>query len=400
MDKLNVCSADAIRSCSGCGMCSAVCPLGAILMKENEEGFYTPVIDVQKCTGCSLCRKVCYRFDGEFAPEQDPDYECFSAVNKDEKELAGASSGAVSIELMRECIRQGYYVVGVAYDMEQNRAVTRIARTEGELEQFKGSKYFQSYTADAFREAANDRSAQKYAIFATPCQIYAFSKLADLKKNREKYMLVDIFCHGCPSLKLWDKYLEYVREKHGAEPFDGIRFRSKTHGWHELGVDFIRGERKFASSKYADPFHEIFLGMDAHNRTCYDCIAKCAPVKADIRMGDFWGRRHNTDTKGVSAVIISSQRGKRLFEAVASGFHIEAADYQEILAAQSCDKVHNCNERRRGLVFEMLATDADIMAIVKKRRRMLPLTVNGKRIMKALLKHLPQKLYVRLKNIV
>lgn len=400
MDKLNVCSSDAIHSCTGCGMCSAVCPLGVISMKENTEGFYTPVIDVQKCTGCSLCRKVCYRFDGEFALETDADYECFSAVNKDEKELAAASSGAVSIELMRECLRQGYHVVGVAYDMQQNRAVTRIARTEGELEQFKGSKYFQSYTADAFREAANDRSAQKYAIFATPCQIYAFSKLADLKKNRDKYILVDIFCHGCPSLKLWDKYLEYVREKHGAEPFDSIRFRSKTHGWHEYSIDFVRGNQKTTSSKYDDPFHELFMGKDVFNRACYDCVARSSVEKADLRIGDFWGRRHNMDTKGVSAVVISSERGKHLFEAVKPYFQTEKADFKEIVDAQSYGTVHSCNEHRRSAMFEMLAGNDGIGVIVKKRRKMLPVQVNIMRALKAALKHLPSALYLRLKNIL
>ena len=148
--KRNVCNPEALRSCTGCGACACVCSFDAIKITKDSTGFYRPEINEDLCTGCSLCTKVCYRFDDKLSVEEREDHECYSAVNKSDVELQSASSGAVSIELMRECLRRGYYVVGVAYDYSLDRAVTRIAKTESELEQFKGSKYFQSYTADAF----------------------------------------------------------------------------------------------------------------------------------------------------------------------------------------------------------------------------------------------------------
>ena len=209
--KINVCNSEALRNCTGCGLCTCVCNFDAIKITEDSTGFYRPEINESLCTNCSLCTKVCYRFDDKFSVEEQEDHECYSAVNKNDMELQSASSGAVSIELMRECIKRGYYVVGVAYDYSLDRAVTRIAKSEDELEQFKGSKYFQSYTADAFKEMADDKSGQKYAVFGTPCQIYAVSKLSDLKAEADKYVFVDIFCHGCPSLNLWDKYIQNVK---------------------------------------------------------------------------------------------------------------------------------------------------------------------------------------------
>lgn len=45
--------------CCGCGACSAICPMNAIIMVEDSEGFEYPRIEEAKCVGCLLCLKVC-----------------------------------------------------------------------------------------------------------------------------------------------------------------------------------------------------------------------------------------------------------------------------------------------------------------------------------------------------
>ena len=65
-EKRGVLGEDKLRECTGCGVCESVCPFGAIKITENNEGFYTPVIDEAKCTDCGLCKKNCYKFDEAF----------------------------------------------------------------------------------------------------------------------------------------------------------------------------------------------------------------------------------------------------------------------------------------------------------------------------------------------
>jgi len=48
-----------IKKCCGCGACEAICPLGAIEMKDNEEGFLYPNIVVNKCIKCKMCINIC-----------------------------------------------------------------------------------------------------------------------------------------------------------------------------------------------------------------------------------------------------------------------------------------------------------------------------------------------------
>lgn len=45
--------------CTGCGACFAICACGAIAMREDEEGFEYPDIDINKCVQCLRCKTVC-----------------------------------------------------------------------------------------------------------------------------------------------------------------------------------------------------------------------------------------------------------------------------------------------------------------------------------------------------
>lgn len=47
------------EKCCGCSACLAACPVDAISMKRDEEGFEYPSVDEEKCVGCQTCLSVC-----------------------------------------------------------------------------------------------------------------------------------------------------------------------------------------------------------------------------------------------------------------------------------------------------------------------------------------------------
>lgn len=47
------------ENCCGCSACYAVCPVKAITMTADIEGFLYPAIDENKCIGCHKCLQVC-----------------------------------------------------------------------------------------------------------------------------------------------------------------------------------------------------------------------------------------------------------------------------------------------------------------------------------------------------
>lgn len=396
----NITSGNNIYECTGCGMCAAVCPTNAITMSLSNLGFYEPLVNNEKCVECGKCMIMCYKYDTQYVKkpfQEDNQILVYSAQNHDNEELKTSSSGAVSIELMRYCIGQGYKVVGVAYDYDNERAVTKIANSNDELEQFKGSKYFQSYTEDAFREIVNDKSDQKYAIFGTPCQIYAFSKYAEFTKKQNKFILVDIFCHGCPSFTLWKKYLEYTKKKYGVNRFDKIVFRSKSNFWHEFCFDFVKEEKKVTSSKYNDPFYEVFFSNSVLNKACYDCVARGTVEKADIRLGDFWGARYDLDKKGVSAVAICSKKGEKLWKVIKSKFDYEPVGFEEVVSEQSYGTTYMVSNYQRKRALDILNSNDSFKRIVRRHRKLLSNKVKLKNSVKKIVKLLPNTLYIKIK---
>lgn len=47
------------EECCGCTACVITCPVGAVMMCPDEEGFEYPVVDAAKCIGCLRCVRIC-----------------------------------------------------------------------------------------------------------------------------------------------------------------------------------------------------------------------------------------------------------------------------------------------------------------------------------------------------
>ena len=45
--------------CCGCSACAFICPVGAISMVPDEEGFSYPIIEESICIACRSCIAVC-----------------------------------------------------------------------------------------------------------------------------------------------------------------------------------------------------------------------------------------------------------------------------------------------------------------------------------------------------
>lgn len=45
--------------CCGCSACYAICPVHAIQMEEDAEGFLYPIVNKKICIQCHQCLNVC-----------------------------------------------------------------------------------------------------------------------------------------------------------------------------------------------------------------------------------------------------------------------------------------------------------------------------------------------------
>lgn len=374
-------------------------------MHLDEEGFYRPSVDEALCNDCGLCTTVCYKFDNGVKITSDDQLSkkpLYAAWSLDDKVVRNTTSGGIGDLLARELVAEGYKVVGVTYNVEKDCAEHKIASTEADLDAFRGSKYIQSYTLDAFKEVVATCRNEKYAVFGTPCQIYALNKLATQRKVRDHFFFVDLYCHGCPSLLAWNKYLKGVKERVGVDNADCVSFRSKIRGWGNfyVVVVVVDGKPIYISSKANDNFYELFFSDQILNEACSDCQLRSTLEYTDIRLGDFWGKKYLDNHRGVSAVAVATSVGAGIFAKLKSKIHSEECSYPELHPWQSWGRVYQVNEEIRETVIKSLKNPKeDINDAVKILRKKQGVSSNIKRIIKTVAAYFPVGLLSNLKRI-
>jgi len=83
------------NQCCGCTACAAVCPVGAITMRTDEEGFLYPAVDSALCVDCGKCREVCAFTESYPKAEPRIAQRCVAAVHTDAHVRAKSRSGGV-----------------------------------------------------------------------------------------------------------------------------------------------------------------------------------------------------------------------------------------------------------------------------------------------------------------
>lgn len=304
-------------NCTGCHACASICPKNCIQMQETGEGFPFPVIDTAKCIQCSRCEKVCPVLQ---TLKGDQHTLAFAVKSKNSAEREISTSGGVFPLLAEWTLNKGGIVFGAAYD--EDFAVRHVAVADRKmLCLLQGAKYTQSVIGTSFREAEKELKSGRQVLFSgTPCQCAGLKSY--LGKEYDNLLLVDLICHGVPSPKVWQDYIDYrsLKENDGKRPVK-INMRSKSSGWSRYGysTEFDYGNGKVTRIHNSqDLFMKAFVGNICLRSSCSDCKAKGVERCTDVTLGDYWGiwNQHPEfdDNKGTSVVFVHSQKGRMIME--------------------------------------------------------------------------------------
>ncbi len=303
--------------CCGCGECYSICPVNAISMIPNEQGFLYPQIDESKCINCAKCVRHC-SFNQKYS-ELTFQQEYYAVKHCDENVRASSRSGGIFTALSDQILNLQGVVYGCAL-FNNNKAVHIRATTEQDRDLMRGSKYIQSETYQVFDDVKKDLTDGRWVLFSgTPCQVAGIKDYCQNVDN-SKLLLVDIVCYGVPSSKVWRDYLDYI-EKINHKRIANVDFRDKTHfGWadHKETAYFTDG-----TSFSNDIFKDLFYSHRILRKNCFECPYKNLNRVGDISIADCWGISTEypefDDNKGVSLVLINSQKGKQFFSALDEG---------------------------------------------------------------------------------
>lgn len=317
---------DEKTKCCACGACKNICPKGAIAMKEDEYGFLYPQIDEKKCVQCGICKKVCAYQNGQV---KNIPIKCYAAVNKNKVELMKSASGGIFVAVATSVLKEGGVVFGAALDFEDGHAHPHhiAVREISQLYRLQGSKYVQSAIENTYEEAKEELNLGKKVLFSgTPCQIAGL--YGYLRREYENLFTVDVICHGVPSAKMFDDFLQNETNKRNVKKIKEYIFRDKKRGWGMNGK--IRFELKNGSEKTVyiparlTSYNTFFLDGFNYRENCYSCKYANSKRPGDITLGDYWGiERENPELlknkeydieNGISCIIVNSKNGMKIMQ--------------------------------------------------------------------------------------
>lgn len=384
---MNINSINNIKPCTSCQMCYAVCPKNSITIKLDNNGFYSPEINNASCIDCGICVKFCYKFDDAItltSQQELKNISLYAASAKEDDLVANTTSGGIADLLAKELIEQGYSVIGVTYDYEKDRAVSRIATNKQETDGFRGSKYIQSFTAEAFKEFVLICKKQKFAVFGLPCHIYAINKYLSKHNLRDNCILIDLYCHGCPSMFVWDKVKTKIKKKLNVDRFDDVNFRGKSKGWGQFVLEARAGKKKYHSTPIHNEFYDLFFSNLVLNESCEDCLLRSTLAYTDIRLGDFWGKLFRRTSRGVSAVSVVTKRGEEIIEKIENSISAQKLSHDVFIHYQSWGHKYQINYKLRDLLLNMLQGEKSIEDIATVLNRKLSLKQRVKKVLKSI----------------
>lgn len=311
MNTLNMLVKD---KCTGCNACGNSCPVDAIKLVYNKEGFLYPEINQSKCVDCGKCISTCPSLSNRVKTEKGT---CYAFMASDEIRQVSSSGGAFTL-IAEYVFRRGGVVFGAVFTDDYFGVIHSKAENTEELSKLRGSKYIQSNVGLTYREVKECLEDDRYVLFSgTPCQIAGLR--AYLGRDYEKLYTCDLICHGVISSTAYKTYIDEISRGREVER---VVFRDKDSGWKSiLNVYFTDGtEFVEETDKKKSPFYLGYYNGITARKSCFDCEYAHLDRPGDISIGDFW--KINTlcsemnDKKGTSLILVNSNKGRALFDEI------------------------------------------------------------------------------------
>lgn len=323
---------DKKKDCTGCGACLNVCPVDAITMHKDEEGFFYPYAD-ENCIDCGECRQACPLASEKSPAFPDFEQRAFAAVTKSKETWKASSSGGAFTEICKTFGDDDTVIFGAAFDGLKVRHSYVTGRQH--IGVFRKSKYVQSDIGTCYRDVSRHLKKNKYVIFSgTPCQIAGLRSY--LRRNYDRLLCIDFICHGVGSPGVFNSFLDYLEAKYNSR-IVSYTFRVKKVLLGNFALYTSRYVFENQKPVYAevDEYNRLFLNQLCLRPSCAEnCQFRSSNRSSDLTMADFKRRDKIfpkvSDYKNYSTLIVNSKKGNKVLKGIESNMAIRPCPMEHV----------------------------------------------------------------------
>ena len=302
--------------CTGCRVCESLCPKSAIKNIDTLETVYEE-IDEEVCIKCGLCEKVCPIHN---QTEKVYPIRWYQGWAKESNVRRTSSSGGIAAAITQAFIAEGGYVCSCCF--EKGSFSFFVTNNEEKAKKFAGSKYVKTSPYDVYVEIRQLLEEGNRLLFiGLPCQVAALKNYIPIPRQNKLYC-IDLICHGTPSQKLLNVFLN--QHHVNTNQLEELSFRSKQGMGLNVETIAVKGT--------VDNYLISFLNALNYTEGCYNCGFACTQRCSDITLGDNWGTELKEELpKGLSLVLCMTKKGEELIDG--SRIELRNVDIEKALSA-------------------------------------------------------------------
>lgn len=325
------------NDCTGCGICSTICPKDCIDFSiDTNKGVIRPIADNNKCIDCNKCIKVCPVNNNEIAKATPPfigKYQkVFAAYSNNQSIRKACASGGFITSFLCYMLEKGYADAALVSKREGTTGHSFLATTKEEIIEAKTSIYAPVDYSTGIKELIETKLS-KIIVVGLPCHIQAITNLRKINKaiDSKILMTISIVCGKTPTINAY----QYIATKNGFDYDSIISVKNRGGGWPGyMTIRHKNGEYK-VSYKSNMSMGMVLSSPFMCNSGCLSCVDGVG-ITADLSVCDAWNEKYTKqNSDGWNFVLAKTDLALQYLSNpdIAQYIHLETETFEHFYSA-------------------------------------------------------------------